>query len=432
MTASRARTGETDGALARPVRPAVLGVAAFVVYASIGLAFHLEAPRLFHYLDQVFDADIPSRIFDLTRPQGPHERSHFHPLFVLLLNPLGWALRGVLRSFGVEAAGRVAAIALTAAAGGLGVGLMASLLHRAGVAPRRAALGAGVFALSASQLVFASFPETFAFSAASLLLVYWLGARPRGPTFAPVLAGVVSFGMTITNIGAVLLVRADGRPRLRLDWLRPLVLHALAVVGLAAALSLVQAWLYPGTPPFFVIERVERDDRRSFVSPTSAAAARDRAREVAFALLVSDLAAPRIVVHETGTPLTQVDLPDASAAALRPLGWVHLLLWTGLLATALLGTVRGRLWNDPLPVTLALWLLGQCALHSVFGESLFLYSGHWTFAVVALTVLAAERAVLRPLHEHLVTALLTGLVVLQAVVNGSLLAELMAVFSVLR
>ena len=47
---------------------------AFALYLGWGLAFHLRSPRLFYYLDQAFDADIPSRIMDLTRPQGPHPK----------------------------------------------------------------------------------------------------------------------------------------------------------------------------------------------------------------------------------------------------------------------------------------------------------------------------------------------------------------------
>ena len=58
-----------------------------------GSAFHFQSPRIFFYIDEVFDADIPSRIIDLTRVQGPHSRSQYHPAFVLLLNPLGFGLR---------------------------------------------------------------------------------------------------------------------------------------------------------------------------------------------------------------------------------------------------------------------------------------------------------------------------------------------------
>jgi len=201
-----------------PLVPA-LGLGFFALYLGWGLAFHFQSPRLFFYLDEVFDADIPSRIIDLTRVQGPHPRSQYHPLFVLLLNPLGFGLRALLRSgLGVEGSGRVAAIALCSAAGGVAVALFARLLLGLGLPPLRAALWTLVFGLSASQLVFASLPESWAFSGLALVALFTLGVRPRPPRDGLVLAGIAAFGMAVTNLGAAALVRArwllaERRPR---------------------------------------------------------------------------------------------------------------------------------------------------------------------------------------------------------------------------
>src|SRR5687767_12903924 len=109
------------------------GLAAFffVLYLASGLLFHFRAPVLFEHLDQVWDADLTTRIADLTRRQGPHEHAPFHPLFVLLLNPPGRLLRAVLRAGGVaESSGRVAAIMMCAAAGGAAVAGFLVLLRR--------------------------------------------------------------------------------------------------------------------------------------------------------------------------------------------------------------------------------------------------------------------------------------------------------------
>ena len=38
-----------------------LGLGFFALYLGWGLAFHMQSPRLFFYLDEVFDADIPGR-----------------------------------------------------------------------------------------------------------------------------------------------------------------------------------------------------------------------------------------------------------------------------------------------------------------------------------------------------------------------------------
>src|SRR5262249_1756087 len=85
-----------------------------LLYTTVGLAFHRTTPMPFAYLAELFAADVPSRIIALTRFAGPHSRTQYHPLFVLLLNPVGVALRAGLRAFGVEQAGRAAAILLCA------------------------------------------------------------------------------------------------------------------------------------------------------------------------------------------------------------------------------------------------------------------------------------------------------------------------------
>ena len=402
-----------------------LGLGFFALYLGWGLAFHLQSPRLFFYLDEVFDADIPSRIIDLTRVQGPHPRSPYHPLFVLLLNPLGFGLRALLRSgLGLEGSGRLAAIALCSTAGGASVAVFARFVLGLGLAPLRAALWTLVFGLSASQLVFASLPESWVFSGLALIVLFALGVRPKPPRDGLVLAGAAAFGMAVTNLGAAALVRAR--------WLLPERRPVAIVLGLARYLSVVllltallaalQAVVYPGTTPFYRPEPLARDDRLSFVETPTPWAFVGRVREVGAHLLFFDLVAPRLLVTETGTPRTIVDFPEASFAAFRATGAVHAVLWSALLLLSVSGLARTR---DPLILALALWLASQAALHMVFGTSLFLYSCQWTFAVIALAAVGTERL---GLSRGLDAALL-ALVALQAVTNTSFLLEILRLFA---
>lgn len=410
-----------------PLVPA-LGLGFFALYLGWGLAFHIQCPRLFFYLDEVFDADIPSRIIDLTRVQGPHPRSQYHPLFVLLLNPLGFGLRTLLRSgLGIEASGRVAAIALCSVAGGGTVALFARLLIALGLAPLRAALWTLVFGLSACQLVFASLPESWIFSGLALVLLFSLGARSGPPRDGLVLAGAAAFGMAVTNLGAAALVRAR--------WLVAERRPAPILVGLARYLSLVllltallatlQAVVYPGTTPFYRLGSLARDDRQSFVTTPTPSALFERVQEVAAHFLFFDLVAPRLLVTETGTPRTIVDFEEASPAAFRTTGVIHAVLWSALLVLSLSGLART--W-DPLIAALALWLASQAALHMVFGTSLFLYSCQWTFAVVALAAVGTHRLGAR----RSLDAALLALVALQAWTNTAFLLEILRLFAQAR
>ncbi len=398
-----------------------LGLGFFALYLGWGLAFHLRSPRLFYYLDEAFDADIPSRIMDLTRPQGPHLRAQFHPLFVLLLNPVGVALRAGLRGLGVEASGRVAAIALSATAGGGGVAVFSVLLRGLGLASLRVVLWSLVFGLSASQFVFGSLPESWIFSGLSLLVLFALGTRPRPPRDGLVVAGTAAFGMALTNLAAAVLVRArwlvsEGRVgRLVGGLARYLLLVLLAT----ALLSALQSVVYPGASPFYRADPLAREDRQSFVRTLELA---ERTGEVLAHFFFFSLTAPRLLVTETGTPRTTVDFPDPSLAALRPEGAVHAVLWTALLFLAGWGLLRMR---EPLPLALLLWLALQAALHLVFGTSLFLYSCQWTFAVVALVAVGTDR--LSP--PRALDASLLALVGLQALANTAFLLEILRVFA---
>src|SRR5262245_30881191 len=405
-----------------PVSGLLLGF--FALYSGLGVAFHRNAPMAFAYLDQLFDADVPSRVIDLTRFAGPHHRTQYHPLFVLLLNPVGVALKALLRAGGVEQAGRLAAIVLCAAAGALGVAAFFRLLRKGGLDARTAAAWSAVFGLSGSHVFFSVFPESWVFSTLGLLLL--LGAAGGVP--ARVGAGVFAFGMAVTNLAAVALASpgADDPASSGRGVLRARAPYVLAVVAMAAVLSLVQTAVYPGTSSFWNVSALGRDDRLSFVWPRHPRDIVARVSELVPHFLEWSLAPPRTVILADGSR-TVVDFPRAGAARPRPLGIAHALVWGTLLVAAARRARRTRSWRRPIAITLLLWTLAMGALHLVFGTSLFLYSGQWTFAVVALVALS-----LAPVEEgRQTTALLTALgalALLQIGTGSGLLLEIARAF----
>jgi hypothetical protein len=408
----------------------VLGSAFFLLYLGWGLAFHMRAPRVFQYTDQVFDADIPTRIMDLARFGGPH-RTRLHPLFVLLLNPIGQAVRAGLRGAGLDHSGRLTAIFMCAVAGALGVVFFRVLLDRLGLGPRLPWLGSIVFGLSSSQLFFGCMPESFVFSGLSLVILFALSAdrRPRpGPLF---LAGIGSFAMAVTNLAGALLARASS-----LDWVRPrpalrrLAIFGLGIVLLTALLSLAQVWIYPGSSPFFMPTTLHRDDLLSFVWPACLSELATREPEVIGHLFFANLVAPKLEVTEPGGLRTEVDFGPISLDSLRAGGLAHGLLWAGILGGGLfLGSRRGLRPADPV-CGLLVWVALHAALHSIWGTSLFLYSCQWTFAVVALGVWSLDRlAAERPAWGRVLLALLLLLIGIEAVCNTAFLLEILRIFS---
>ncbi|HEY7513719.1 MAG TPA: hypothetical protein VIC87_04550, partial [Vicinamibacteria bacterium] len=347
-----------------PVCGLLLGFLA--LYSVVGVAFHRRAPMAFAYLDQLFDADVPSRIIDITRFAGPHHRTQYHPLFVLFLNPAGVLLKTLLRAFEVEQAGRLAAILLCAAAGALGVVAFFRLLRGNGLEVLTAAAWSVVFGLSASQVFFSVFPESWVFSTLALLLLFGGEGRP----VARVASGVLAFGMAVTNVVAVALAPPPGGDAEKRSSLRPRAVFVLGVVAVAAGLSVVQTVVYTDTAPFWRVSGLGRDDRLSFVWPSHPRDVVARISDLVPYFLEWNLAAPRTVTQRDESR-TVVDFPRGAGP--RPAGGFHAALWGALVAAAVVRAARTGSWRRPLVAALALWTLALAALHLVFGTSLFLY-----------------------------------------------------------
>jgi hypothetical protein len=410
--------------------PAAFGALFAVLYAGLALAIALRAPRIYRDLDLAFDADLGFWTIDLARAHGPHLRTRVHPLAVLLFNPFGSLLRSVLAALGVESAARLAAALLCALAGAAAVALFRVLLDRLLVPAPHAMLWALVYGLSASQVFFSAVPESYALSAASLVLVFVVASstKPLGRT--RVLAGVLSFGVTATNLVAVAFARLTALdPREPLRSLLRAGGHLGVVLGVSAGLALVQKAVYPTSEPFFrpsgVIGFYALDahlEAEPGFWPRRAAA-------VVSHVLFAGLAPPRLHVDPDAPQGAAVDFAPVALAEPTAVGLTHWSLWVVLLVQAARGlwrrarTTGGR---DPVCAALALWLAFQVALHMVFGRSLFLYSAHWVFAVVALAAAGLRE---RPLTGARTTAwILAALAALQGLGVAGMIRQLLLVF----
>lgn len=389
-------------------------------YASVGLS--LSEGALMEKDDLVFQADTPRVITELTRAAGRHYRTKVHPTFVLFLNPPGRALRAVLGR------PRLAAILLTALAGGAAVTLMRQMLLRAGLAAPLASLWTLMFATSSAHLFFASVPESFAFSAASLIGLFALHARGTPPALVSVLAGVAAFGMVVTNAAAAFLLELARR---RPGWRRVAGAAAtvLGVVVVSAGLAAVQKRMYPDSVPFYA--RGSFSEEPSYVQIPRGAAAAERVRDLAAHLFLFNLAAPEVAVGKPSARFPVTTFAPLGFDRLRPAGRVHAVLWAGLLGLAAYRLAhRSRPTRQsgaaaqpgsPLLAPLGGWILFNAALHVIYGEDLFLYSEQWTFAVIAFIAL-----VLGPCPR--LSIVLAALIGAQVLANTALIADLFRIY----
>ena len=412
----------------RARREALLFAILFAIaYAALALTFFTQAPRLFRHLDRVFDADLGVWTAILTRSTARLPHYMVHPLITLFVLPLGIALRELLRWGGVHLAGRLAAGLLCALAGGATVGAFRLLLERLGVRTAWARAFTLVFALSATQVLFSSLPETHAFSALGLVLVFLVATPPARSPVARLAAGVFSFGITATGLVAAAFAHLDWRR----DGRRAPLVAARAVVLIllvAAALALLQQALFPGARPFFVREPLGTGYTSSVVRPWSLRELSGRTATVATHMTFVGMAAPRVRVNESGPHGASLDFASP-LPALRPAGAIHVVLWGGLVGMAAWGLRRESGGARGVLIALMGWLVFVGTVHLFFGRSLFLYSSQWVFAVVALTAAGLEALAPGRTTERLISAGIVFCAGMQTVANASLVADVLRVFS---
>jgi hypothetical protein len=235
-------------------------------------------------------------------------------------------------------------------------------------------------------------------------------------------AALLAFGVTVTNLAAVFVLALATPAGERVGRrLRRAAAFASLVVAIAAALSLAQKAAYPESELFFVKSSFTEEASYVF-RPATPGEAFARAASVGGHLLFANLAAPRVeAVRSPPGP------PGARFGSPRPAGWLHGALLAAVSAVAALGLVKRRLALTPLVGALLAWIAFNAALHFVYGQVLFLYSCHWTFAVIAVVAAGLEAAVAgRWRHAASVAVLL--LVLLQLVANAGFVRELYALY----
>ena len=352
-----------------------LGVAFWALYLGIGYQF---VARGLIKNDRFFHSDLARVVLDLCRPSALHQRTNVHPLFVLLLLPIGSQLAALTGS--VDLAG----VLLVSFAGGACVTASGFFLLRAGVSLRRALICSLLLGSSASHLFFGSLPDSFIFSALSIILLYWAAAlrRPSWKVFIP--AGILSFGILITNLafaaitfGSTLLPSKSAITALR-RWL----LYLAVIVILSAALAEVQQHFWSRSALFFA-PHTYAGESRFFNAPTSV-------RRIA-------LREDRLFTHVFGldwfgSALATIPKRDGTMTIRieKDLQWpwrgsatVGVCLWVCLLIVALASFVRHRLYAQPLSAALAAGVLSQLALHTLYGDDLFLYGCNTCFPLIA-------------------------------------------------
>jgi hypothetical protein len=401
------------------------------MYFSWGMAFGKVGG--YTYVNALLNADHERVIRDLTVVVTNHDRTDAHPLFVLLLNPVGVLLT---KAFGSRS---TAAVLMNSVAGALCVVLTKAFLRRAGLSEIPAVLYAAILGLSSSHGFFGSTPETWIFAALGVILLFFLALTAPGRTLAFLPAGIFALGMVTPNLVAAAAAYAAStwkRIPFKAVFAKTAFFGGL-ITACAAALSVVQKFLYPRST-IFILPEVYRLEL-GYYSPIvryfhelTAGYLLIRAAKVAVTFLLYNVVAPATVVNWCATGrycLPLKPFADVDLFRLSPLGFIAAAIWVGLLLWAGYSFIKYKGNRTPVLIGLLTVLAFNLAFYFFYGTTLYVYAISTAFPLLASVALA-----LRPYDRpgtkrfYVLAGTLTCFLLLELVHNVKFLYDILTVY----
>lgn len=350
--------------------------------------------------DVWFESDQP-RIFACmtNRYSESHYRTNVHPLFsVTGFLPVYLARKG----FHVEPV--IAVRIVSSVVAGVWAAMMFVVLRLFGCRRFDASLFATLAAVSATAVFWLAVPETFTFGSLTILLALGtvLVAQERSlPSLWYVAMSAMTLGMTVTNWMAGIFATFASHP-----WKRSfqITVNALCLV---VVLWGAQRYLFPNAA-FFIGDHVEDSN---YINESASGGPVYVARSFLFHTMVM----PEIKVvdrYRSRQPdwpimITQQSGPGSGSRW----GMAAAGLWAALVVLGIWALFRIAP-HRPARAVLGLTLLGQLALHLVYGNETFLYGLHFAPLLVVLAALSTQTPA-RP-----VALLLAGALVVAAATNN--------------
>jgi hypothetical protein len=406
---------------------AFLLMAFWGLYAALGLA--LASTTVFNYMDVLFGTDVERVVYDLTALGSDHAYTTVHPLFVLFFNPIGFLLAAVLSSK------ITAAVAINSFFGGLCVAGAHAFFRNAGLKEFHAVAFSVALGLSSAHLFFGSVPETWTFTAFSLIVLFLLSVLRPGRLAWFVPAGVFSLGILPTNFfqGLIVYFSSLWRRSAFGVTLKKLAAFAASVLLAGAALSYLQRGLYPSSRLFF-LPGSWRDSLTWYLWRLGepAEVVIRALRLIGYYFLFNIFAPGLDVTTVTSGKALIPDIPHVSfdIGSGGVLFFACSAMWLALVVLALYAYVRWFRNRPPVLDGLVLCGIFNFVLFTYYGSGeLFIYTPAWTFLVLAWLALS-----LRPMLSarrkigRVVNALVVALPLLELVTNLLFFRKIIAVY----
>ena len=352
-----------------------------------------------------FGADIGRVIYDMVDPLANHHRLKVHPLFSLIVIPVARPVYWISRLMSVEVGPSqlIAAQFVTSVSAGATWVLIYVLAIRMGLS-KLASIGISLLFLSSTAFLFWwSTPETFPLGAVTILAPFLLVAYKIKSHKLWMLALVGSLSMTTTNLSAGLIASLA-----RFGWRKSLLRICGMALLLASILIFVQkAYLPSAGLPF------QLDEERKYIIRIF------RPLQTAYQFFVAPIAplSPSVLIGEGKYPQFAFVLTGWSDITLLRMSAA--LAWLALLFNGIYAALSRR--NNSVGIALAFFLGLQFLLHSLYGDSPFLYSAHYVTAMILLA--GYGLTVLTGAQRKLMTLLVYALAIILFPLNLGYLYE---------
>lgn len=362
--------------------PGIL-LAAFFFFTYFTFAQSINFPG-FRTLDLYFDTDISLWLQRLTTParQDVDIVRAVHPAILLFLRLPVWLLSLLLHGDRLQAL-----FILSALAGAACVLLSWAIVRRAAGNITYALIMAAMVGASCAHMLLATMSETYIYSAAALLVFVFLMQREFTALKFTVPAGVLVFGITVTNLLQTLVLYLFALPRIR-----QILKYVFLVVVIAVFLHLLQIWIYPNARSLFQTSNLLHEQYYISNPLDFSWRVAGRINLIARAIPLYGVVAPTpfVLMEELGMDVPnfrtyQILLGEFHVAGYRGLADVTAKFWLVILGVAgilfLVDLLKSRR-QVLLPLSLLLCLGFNFGLHVVYGDDPMLYSPDWVYALV--------------------------------------------------
>ena len=338
----------------------------------------------------IFEADAEPWLAILGYPEGEDVNRAVHPLMLITWRPF-------TRFIGLFMGDNwfLAPMISIALISGVSITMAWVFIKRAVQNDTYAFIFSMLFGVTASHLLFGSITETYVFGMATLVYFMLLIQADEKRFSVLVPAGLMVFGVTITNIGQSVI----GLFFKKFGFWR-LVKYGIVTLALGIALTAFVSMVYPNNQTFFYVPQDIAFETR-FSEPVytvGGSQLKTRAEIVTKNMFQYGILGPTPVEVYTNKQAGEPKIKyltyrakDNLSASYDGLANIPLALWMIALAAAVFQLIKNFRSNE---TPLLLSLLGGMAfnfiLHMNYGDEIFLYTSYYTFLVVFFVAAALK------------------------------------------